>query len=102
MSRISSQITGGDLNNTSAARNTTDIAVDAKYLGKSLAIPPSQDEDDVRKTYRPFLLDQNITDSDWIARLELSTALKMAENDIKTTQGDRLKVMVLYGSMRKR
>ncbi|PQE13017.1 arsenic resistance protein [Rutstroemia sp. NJR-2017a BBW] len=75
--------------------------VDPSYAGRSLAISEEEDDPAVREKYRPFLLDPEITASDWVSRLELSTALKMAEADIQTT-GERLRVVVLYGSLRKR
>lgn len=92
----------GDLNNTSAARRKVDIEPDAAYLDRTLAIPASKDDADVREKYRPFLRDESIANTDWIAKLELSTVMKMAEEDIKRNGGDRLKVLVLYGSMRSR
>lgn len=92
----------GDLNNTRVLRETTEIIPDAAYDGRTLAIPESEDDATVRAKYRPFLLDEDVAKSDWISRLELSTALKMAENDIRMNGGDRLKILVLYGSLRSR
>lgn len=40
-------------------------------------------------------------DTDWISRLELETAINMAEADLARTK-TRLRVLVLYGSLRKR
>lgn len=95
-------VPSGDLNNTQAARAFVEIAPDLKYLKRTLAIPPSEDAKDVRKAYRPFLLDDEISSNDWVSKLELSTAMKMVEQELKSTEGDRLKVLVLYGSMRAR
>lgn len=95
-------VTNGDLNNTAAERVRAEITTDAAYRDRSFAIPFSQDEALIRKTYRPFLLDDAYSDQDWVARLELSTALKMVDLQVLRSGGDRLKVLVLHGSMRKR
>jgi arsenic resistance protein ArsH len=95
-------ITNGDLNNDSSMRATRELETDQRYLGRSLAIPHSADEAEIRQKYRPFLLSEDLAKSDWISQLELSTALKMSEEDIEKSGQGRLKVMVLYGSMRKR
>jgi arsenic resistance protein ArsH len=100
--RMMGSVTNGDLNNTAAERVRAEITTDAAYRDRSLAIPSSQDEALVRKTYRPFLLDDAYSDQDWVARLELSTALKMVDLQVLRSGGDRLKVLVLHGSMRKR
>ena len=94
------QATNGDLNNTSAERPRLGIAVDQSYRNTSLAIPPSQDDLSVRTSYRPFLLEN--TENDWIAQLELSTVIKMVDLKVLQCGGDRLKVLVLYGSLRER
>jgi len=92
----------GDLNNTSAARRTVELEPDVAYLDRTLAIPASEDDADIRENYRPFLQDEEVTEKDWVSKLELSTAMRMAEEDIRRNGGDRLKVLVLYGSMRSR
>jgi len=93
----------GDLNNTAAERARAELAVDPTYRNISLAIPASEDEDTVRKSYRPFLInDANQQQEDWVAKLELSTVLKMVDLEVLRKGGDRLKVLVLHGSMRKR
>lgn len=94
-------VNGGDLNNTSAMRLQVELEPDPAYFSRSLAISASDDDADVRAKYRPFLLDTEATQNDWIAKLELSTAMKMAEEDYQRT-GDRLKILMLYGSMRAR
>jgi arsenic resistance protein ArsH len=91
----------GDLNNTSAAREVTCIDVDPAYSYRSLALSETEDDEIIRKAYRPFLLSPEITSRDWISRLELSTVVKLAEEDFHK-HGERLKVLVLYGSLRKR
>ena len=92
----------GDLNNTEVLRKTKVFLPDHAYTGRSLAI--SQDEDDaaVRSNYRPFLQRQVVTESDWVSQLEPSPVLKMVEADLEQSGGDRLKVLVLYGSLRSR
>lgn len=68
---------------------------------RTLAIPESEDDPKIREKYRPFLLNPQQAAEDWANRLELDTVLDMAEQDLKTTQ-NRIKVLVLYGSLRKR
>lgn len=92
----------GDLNNLSAIRPVAEIAVDAAFVRRSLAIQESEDDPEIRRKYRPFLLAEDIEDSDWIASLEMSTAVKMAHSEMHRTNGGRLKVLVLYGSLRER
>lgn len=67
---------------------------------RSLALLPSEDNPDVRAKYRPFVVGDDAAD-DWINQLELSTAMDMAEENLRSTN-ERLKVLVLYGSLRKR
>jgi arsenic resistance protein ArsH len=97
-----STATNGDLNNTAAERVRAKIATDPAYHRTSLAIPAYEDEAHLRKTYRPFLLDDAHSDRDWVARLELSTTLKMVDSQILKSGGERLRVLVIYGSMRER
>ncbi|EOA89252.1 uncharacterized protein SETTUDRAFT_159656 [Exserohilum turcica Et28A] len=92
----------GDLNNTSAERTRTDIAIDPAYRGISLAIPSSEDDVDTRQRYRPFILHPETTEQDWIAQLELSTVLKMVDMQVLQQGNDRLRVLVLHESMRQR
>lgn len=70
---------------------------------QSLAISPKEDDVEIREKYRPFILSQDVSDAadDWVESLELTTALQMAENDLRLTNR-RLKVLVLYGSLRSR
>lgn len=91
----------GDLNNVGVMRKTTTLEPEPEYSYRSLAIPESEDNLEVRRKYRPFLLPEDSAQNDWISRLELSTATKMAEADFKAT-GERLKILVLYGSLRER
>jgi arsenic resistance protein ArsH len=80
-----------------ASNSSTKLA--AAY--STLAISESQDSPEIREKYRPFLLDQETSSSDWISQLELSTVIDIARQDLDKT-GERLKVLVLYGSLRKR
>jgi len=92
----------GDLNNISALRPVAEIAVDAAFVHQSLAIEEIDDDPEVRRQFRPFLLPEEIMNSDWIAHLEISTAMKMAYEEMHRLNGGRLKVLVLYGSLRER
>lgn len=92
----------GDLNNTAAERARAEITTDPAYRSRSLAISAAEDKESVRKSYRPFLLDDSSQDQDWVAQLELSTVLQMVDLQVLRNGSDRLKVLVLHGSMRKR
>jgi arsenic resistance protein ArsH len=100
--RMASTTPNGDLNNTAAERARRELAIDPAYAKCSFAIPSSQDDSEVRKSYRPFLLDEEVAEQDWVAKLELSTVLKMVDAQVFQNGGERLRVLVLYGSMRKR
>jgi TPP-dependent pyruvate/acetoin dehydrogenase alpha subunit len=91
----------GDLNNTSSMRQIEEAHADPEFAYRSLAIPTEEDDPDVLAKYRPFLLDDAVAEQDWVAKLELATVTEMAHNDITKT-GERLKVLVLYGSLRNR
>lgn len=92
----------GDLNNTSAERARREFEIDPAYHKRSFCIPQSEDDAEVRRQYRPFLLDEETSKIDWISQLELSTALKMVESQVLGSGQDRLRVLVLHGSMRNR
>ncbi|KAH0324197.1 arsenate resistance ArsH, partial [Aureobasidium melanogenum] len=92
----------GDLNNTEVMRETNFLVPDPAYAGKTLAIPESEDDAEIRSTYRPFLTSPEVANSDWISQSELSTVLKLSEADLAKTGGNRLKILVLYGSLRER
>ncbi|KAJ9265779.1 hypothetical protein DTO212C5_6634 [Paecilomyces variotii] len=69
---------------------------------RSLAISEKDDDRDIRQKYRPFILEgDSVTEDCWVNDLELTTVLDMAEKDLRNTN-QRLKVLVLYGSLRKR
>jgi arsenic resistance protein ArsH len=76
---------------------------ESRSLSQCPHLPISEVEDDpgIRIRYRPFLLDAAIEATDWISGLELETAVSMAEADLAKTK-TRLRVLVLYGSLRKR
>ncbi|KAJ2978754.1 hypothetical protein NQ176_g3644 [Zarea fungicola] len=71
----------GDLNNSHAAREKVELAVDPTYHGKSFAIAEAADDATVRELYRPFLLPPSAAANDWVAELELSTVLKFVESE---------------------
>lgn len=91
----------GDLNNTSAIRGITHVEPDAEYSFRSLALTEEEDDTKVRQLYRPFLLSPHQSANDWVSKLELSTVTKLAEESLHQT-GERLRVLVLYGSLRQR
>ncbi|PLB39892.1 arsenic resistance protein ArsH [Aspergillus candidus] len=66
---------------------------------QTLAVPESEDDPDIRNKYRPFILNEDPA-TDWVSTLELTTALQMAATSLQTSP--RLKVLVLYGSLRRR
>lgn len=66
-----------------------------------ICLSPDQDDADIRAKYRPFLQHPQPEVPDWVADLELDTATAMVRDDLAKT-GSRLKVLVLYGSLRKR
>jgi arsenic resistance protein ArsH len=92
----------GDLNNTGAARERIVPTVDPSYKFRSFAISPRDDDPVVREKYRPFLISDAVHESDWIAKLELATVAEMVEREILSQGKDRLRVLVLYGSLRSR
>ncbi|KAF2999757.1 hypothetical protein E8E13_005049 [Curvularia kusanoi] len=85
-----------------AERARRELEIDPAYKERSFAISKAQDDVEVRRSYRPFLLDEETSQSDWVSQLELSTVLKMVEDHIHNKGQDRLRVLVLHGSMRNR
>ncbi|KAI2707461.1 hypothetical protein CBS147354_9523 [Penicillium roqueforti] len=67
----------------------------------SLAISKAEDDTDIRLKYRPFILKDDDAAEDWVSTLELTTALEMAAKELQVSH-NRLKVLVLYGSLRRR
>ncbi|RFN50673.1 hypothetical protein FIE12Z_5057 [Fusarium flagelliforme] len=92
----------GDLNNTQAGRTAVEFATDPSFKHKSFAIPRDQDDVAIRDQYRPYLFEGEMLSDDWIADLELSTAMKMVQSEILDKELDRLRILVLYGSLRSR
>ncbi|KAK6505566.1 hypothetical protein TWF481_007460 [Arthrobotrys musiformis] len=68
----------------------------------SFAISQEEDNPFIRAEYRPFLLDPDGVSGDWISKLELTTVMEMVRNEVLNTREERLKVLVLYGSLRAR
>ncbi|KAL1998557.1 hypothetical protein VTN02DRAFT_5964 [Thermoascus thermophilus] len=79
---------------------TTTTTSHAPSYYRSLSIPDAEDDPEIRNKYRPFLLDEESPD-DWVNGLELDTVLDMVEKHLRSG-GERLKVLVLYGSLRRR
>jgi len=73
-------------------------------LGRALSLPTPEAEDDVDllARYRPFLQHSTVTESDWVSRLELDVVEQMVAADLAANGGERIKVLVLFGSMRSR
>lgn len=67
-----------------------------------IQITENMDDLVIRNKYRPFLLDERVAANDWISKLELDTVEDMVQADLAATNGDRLRVLVLYGSLRAR
>lgn len=94
-------LTNGDLNNTASMRMTLKPERRLDFAYRSLSIPASMDEPTIRSKYRPFLLPDNVQQQDWVSRLELATVTELAYNDMRIT-GERIRVLILYGSLRRR
>ncbi len=91
----------GDLNNIAAARAIKRPSIDPAFAFCSLEIPVNDDNEGHRRRYRPFILDPKVAKNDWVSKLELGTVAKMAYEDLERT-GERLSILLLYGSLRKR
>lgn len=91
----------GDLNNTASMRTVNAPHRDPAFANRSLAIQTDEDDPETRSQYRRFLLSEETQHSDWVSKLELATVTEMAYSDLQQT-GERLKVLVLYGSLRSR
>ncbi|OJJ60405.1 hypothetical protein ASPSYDRAFT_76902 [Aspergillus sydowii CBS 593.65] len=99
-SRFSRYIHATSIRTMTAANN---LSASSEFHGvesiQSLALPETEDDIQVRQQYRPFLLTDNA--DDWVSKLELTTVLDLAAKDLALTNR-RLKVLVLYGSLRRR
>lgn len=89
----------GDLNNTTSMREVEKLVAKPEFAHRSLAM--SSKADDKIAKYHPFLLDDAISENDWVSKLELATVTEMAQRDIAIND-QRLRVLVLYGSLRSR
>ncbi|OOQ85825.1 arsenic resistance protein ArsH [Penicillium brasilianum] len=87
-----STVTAVQLDGTSDTRQQPSL--------QTLALNSKEDNAEVREKYRPFILSEDAAE-DWVESLELTTALQLAENNLRLTN-QRLKVLVLYGSLRSR
>ncbi|KAL2812893.1 flavoprotein-like protein [Aspergillus cavernicola] len=88
-----------DPNGIPGPPGSRDVEKELRVLAsRSLALPESEDDIELRQKYRPFLPNN---DSDWVGKLELTTVLDLAEKNLSHTNS-RLKVLVLYGSLRRR
>lgn len=101
MASVPKMVPNGDLNNTSAMRETKRIATDPTFSYHTLAPTAEHDDKEVRDRYRPFILSPSIERADWVSRLELATVTKLASEYLHNT-GQALRVLVLYGSLRSR
>ncbi|KFA81524.1 hypothetical protein S40288_09043 [Stachybotrys chartarum IBT 40288] len=99
-----SSLPSATLPSGSTKRPSIDIPnVDGYVTDSALTLPISKNQDDptIRAKYRPFILDPMVGAHDWVSELELETVTAMAREDLKKT-GSRLKILVLYGSLRNR
>ncbi|QIX01382.1 hypothetical protein AMS68_006899 [Peltaster fructicola] len=71
-------------------------------IPSSLAISTTEDDPDVRTRYRPFLSSTSSTSEDWIEKLELTSIESMVRESLENDPSKRLRVLVLYGSLRAR
>jgi hypothetical protein len=76
-------------------------AIDAATTAWPPAPFVSSEDVTINLKYRPFLLDESITKSDWISQLKLARVMEMAQRDHGNT-GKQLRILVLYGSLRER
>ena len=67
-----------------------------------LAISRPEDDASIRERYRPFLLSDEVMANDWISRLELDAVEQIVAKELDGSRDGRLKILVLYGSLRKR
>ncbi|GJC85633.1 NADPH-dependent FMN reductase ArsH [Colletotrichum liriopes] len=91
----------GDINNAHAARPTVEIRPDEAYLNRTHALAAEDDDAEIRTRYRPFILPDTVS-NDWVSDLELSTALALVDREILSRGLPRLRILVLYGSLRAR
>ncbi|WYZ42181.1 hypothetical protein EsH8_V_001076 [Colletotrichum jinshuiense] len=94
----------GDINNTYAARPLVEIQPDEAYIGRSLGITAWEDDAEIRTRHRPYILPDTTTatKNDWVAQLELFTVLSLVDREILQRGAPRLRILVLFGSLRSR
>lgn len=92
-------MTVANYNGLAAKLQSSAQVFDAK---SELQIPETHDDASTRHKYRPFLLDERVAKNDWISKLELDTVEDMVQSDLAATGGDRIRVLVLFGSLRSR
>lgn len=85
---------------SAVSQNMVPSACENNVSYRALSLSPNEDDPVIRQKYRPFILSDEVTE-DWVNKLELATVLDMAEQNLQATN-KRLKVLVLYGSLRKR
>ena len=78
------------------------LEVDPTCYHRTFDIPAHEDDSSVRAGYRPFILGEDVSKTDWIASLELDAAMDMVQSQIFDAGRERLKILVLHGSMRER
>lgn len=91
----------GSLNHTHIKRPLATMKAGVNLEHHSLAIKEIDEEPGIREKYRPFLLDKEDNKADWVDDLELDTVTTMAAENMQRS-GERLKVLVVYGSLRQR
>jgi hypothetical protein len=103
VSRVHTRITTRSLITTPWRTQENSPATSGARLDRP-KLQTSEDQDDaaIRSKYRPFLLDERVAESDWISKLELDTVEEMVQADLNANNGQRLRVLVLYGSLRAR
>lgn len=97
--RSFNNMTVANYNGLAAKLQSSAQVFDAK---SELQIPETHDDASTRHKYRPFLLDERVAKNDWISKLELDTVEDMVQSDLAATGGDRIRVLVLFGSLRSR
>lgn len=64
---------------------------------RSLAVNAEEDDLECRRLCRPFLLSEDVQQTDWGSQLELAASTKLGHEDLQT--GLRPRVLALYGSL---
>ena len=88
-------------NDPSTPRAYVTIKASTVIDRRSLSIRECDDDPSIRKRYRPYLLEKDGNTADWVDDLELGTVTTMAAEYMQRI-GERMKVLVLFGSLRQR